>query len=290
MYERKGTSVTEDDVSILLTRDAEVYRPDGQPLCVLRKRAIPDEELLRAYEPLHSLSKRTPTDNRGSYGGGKRQQARDRQDGRVSNQNRTVTEDGYIAGVRSSVIGYYPRQPRIPFCRETSFTANEVARWMECQPMVQTVSRLFEETLPERYCKQASVSAATSQAFVIQGTPFTTMTVNSTVIASIHQDKLDFKDGFGVISVIRRGTYRGHWLVFPQFCVGVDLEDGDVLFFNSHDWHGNTAREDLSENVERISVVYYYRTDMQMCGTPEDERLRADKDGMHNWNESIADE
>jgi|HubBroStandDraft_3_1064219.scaffolds.fasta_scaffold00013_32 hypothetical protein len=291
MHERRGTAVTEQDVSILLNGDCAVYRPDGQPLCILLRGGIRPDELEMAYEPLRSIHRSKDgqllqskvTDNRGSYGGGKMQKGIVRRDGRVSLQTRTVDSEGYFTGVHSSVIGFYPRYPRIPFCRQTAFTANEVERWNAVQPMIQRVASLFQEHLPERYEKQAAIAARTTQTFIIEGTPFTTLTVNDNVVASIHQDKLDFKEGFGVISVIRRGSYKGHWLVFPQYCVGADLQDGDVIFFNSHDWHGNTERTDESPDAERISVVYYYRTDMAACLSLEDELKRAQDHGAAKW-------
>lgn len=84
--------------------------------------------------------------------------------------------------------------------------------------------------------------------------------------SGVHTDKGDYKDGFGVIVVLRRGQYRGAHLVFPEWGVSADLQHGDVLFFNSHDWHGVTPFRDLASDAIRISLVFYFREKMVKCG------------------------
>lgn len=66
-----------------------------------------------------------------------------------------------------------------------------------------------------------------------------------------------------MISCVRRGTHGGAVLSFPEYGTGVELDDGDVLLFNPHEWHGVTPFEgELSEDHERISIVYYLRERM----------------------------
>lgn len=274
----RGKMLQESDARILLHGDVDVYKPNGQPLLMLRRRAIPHSLTNNAYDALHFL-RRYKTDNRGMYAGAARQQTQFA-DGTLSKSSRTRQEDGKILHVASAVVGYFDRQGGwFPFCRETAFTASEVARWGTITPMVEHVADLFKQVAPKRYEAQQE-ACSRCRDYVIGTTPFTTLTVNNNVAPSAtHTDKGDFKDGLGVISVVRRGYYEGAWLIFPEYAIGADLNDGDVLFFNSHDWHGVTPMFEQSAKAERISIVYYMRARMVECLPPEQELARAQARG-----------
>jgi hypothetical protein len=133
----------------------------------------------------------------------------------------------------------------------------------------------------------------TPQEWCIQGTPYTTCTVNDTYPTGVHQDAGDLDEGFSCLTVARRGSYTGGFLTFPRYEVAVDMQDGDLILMNAHDWHGNTAMQcecgtplGHSEGLkgtgpckacgaQRISVVLYYRTNMARCGTQEQEQEKA---------------
>lgn len=101
------------------------------------------------------------------------------------------------------------------------------------------------------------------------------MTVNNTYSTGVHKDAGDLPEGFSCLSVLRRGIYDGGVLVFPEFRVGVDLQDGDAIYMDPHEWHGNTQIEKLSPDAERISCVLYYRTRMRECQDPDSELAKA---------------
>jgi hypothetical protein len=274
---RAGKHVSESEVAILLNGDAEVYKPNGEPLLILRRGAISKDVCEIAYPALHGLKRYGSGNNRGAYTGAKRPLVRHK-DGTISKSTHTRDENGKTVAVASVIAGYFDRQGgRFPFCRETVFVGKEPEQWSTVMPMVDRVAEVFRATLPARYAKQFALAKQAPKQFVIGKTPFTTLTVNNNVAGAIHQDKGDYKDGFGCISVVRRGTYSGCWLVFPEYAVAADLQDGDLLFFNSHDWHANTPFRDTQEGYERISVVYYFRSKMVECGTPAQEIERARK-------------
>lgn len=274
----KGQPCTESEVAVLLHENADVYKPSGEVLCMLRRRCIGEAAMERAYPSLHAL-KRYTTDNRGVYAGRPRV-PRESSDGVALKNTRTMDEHGKILQVQSAIVGYYDRQGgRHPYCRATAFTGNEVEKWNQVLPMVGEAAALFKSEAPQRYEAQLKMAQRANPAYVIPGTPFTTLTVNNNVVAATHKDAGDYKDGLGLISVVRRGTYRGAWLTFPEYGVGVDLGHGDAVFFNSHDWHGVTPFHDEEEGHERISVVYYFRERMVDCGSPEEELRRARRTG-----------
>jgi hypothetical protein len=80
--------------------------------------------------------------------------------------------------------------------------------------------------------------------------------------------------------------------MFPEYRVAVDLQDGDLILMDAHEWHANaaifcrcpTGNKRLFGwcdpakggcGAERISVVSYFRTAMVQCGTEAEERARA---------------
>lgn len=263
-----GVLPSESMVDVLLTGDSDVYRPDGQPLCILRRGAQTHAQLDAAYPALHSLRK-SKTSNRGKYSGEERVQ-KVFADGVKSKNTHTTA-------VASAIVGYFDRQGgRFPFCRTTAFTANEVAAWQTILPLVSEAASVMRLCAASRYAKQLDHASRCHPDFIIRGTPFSTLTVNNNVAPSgIHRDAGDFKDGIGVISCLRRGHYTGAWLVFPEYRVGVSLGHGDVLLFNSHDWHGVTPIVLESADAERISIVYYLREAMVKCGSAASEIARA---------------
>jgi hypothetical protein len=263
-----------NEVSLLLNSDAAVYKPSGELLCLLRRGALSGPELEQARPHLRYL-KKYKTDARVSYQGGATVHSVSA-DGVHGKSNRTFNADGKRDWVASAIVGYFDRMGgRHPYCRATAFTAQEVERWKDLLPLVGLAAGEFQRELPERYARQAEQVRKCRPEWIIKGTPFSTLTVNNNVIAATHKDAGDFKDGFGLIACARSGSYRGGWLVFPEFGVAADLHDGDLIYFNSHDWHGLTPFEDASDDHERISVVFYLREKMERCGTPAEELANA---------------
>jgi hypothetical protein len=265
---------------MLLHGDADVYKPNGEPLILLRRRAIPETLLAAAHDPLIVAAHKYGSYNRGKYAGLPRGTKTDGGVKRATSATVAVGEDGVMrcVMVESAVIGYFDRQGgRFPFCRATAFTAKEVEKWNHVVPLAQHVATQFKETMPTRYAVQEAATKKVLPQFTIAKTPFSTLTVNHNIAGRIHRDAGDFKEGFGCLSVLRKGQYRGGWLVFPAYRVAVDLGHGDIIFFNPHEWHGVTDFYDTEPGFERISVVYYLRKKMNECLAPKDEvaRLRA---------------
>jgi len=265
-----------------LRGDCDVYKPNGELLCALRRGALDEGVCEQAFPQLHYLRKYI-TDNRGAYTGhervgGEAEKRIVRQDGRPSRQNRTMDDSGNVVYVASAVVGYYDRQGgRFPFCRQTAFTKNEVGRWRDVVPLVEHVSATYERVFPGQNLTQRKFVKSIAEDFKIPNTVFTTLTVNNNVCGTVHRDKGDYKGGLGMISYHCRGSYAGGELVFPQYKVFAECGDRDLLFFNPHEWHGvNPMRQTTPEqDGVRISVVYYVREKMAECGSALEEAARA---------------
>jgi hypothetical protein len=259
-----GKLIGDDSYDIIVAGTAAVYKPDGTLLCKLVKRAFETATLDQARDALRHL-KRYGSDNRGKYAGMPRVTRR-KADG-------TLSKTSAARNVASAIIGFFDRSPRMPFCRQTAFTANEVDRWTTILPMAQRMSELFRLHVPERWRAQHRTSQGTSPDFVIEDTVFTTMTVNNSVRAAVHRDKGDLDAGFGCMNILRGGPWTGGLLVFPEFRTAVQLDEGDAIFFDPHELHANTNFDGLDEDDGdyRVSCVYYYRTKMQECGSAKSE-------------------
>lgn len=270
-----GKILTPGDSNLRLTGPAKLLMPDGRPLCIYLPGVL---ETQPYYEDLHSI--RMPTDNRGLASGTLRVK-----DGTTRTRSKPVT---------SSIIGAKESQAPFTYCRLTAWNADHVDQWTALQPLFQDIAGRFRGMVPDRYLAQMRAVEETNPAWIIKGTPFTTITVNNTYPTGVHQDKGDLDEGFSCLAVLRRGKYDGGYLTFPEYRVSVDMQDGDLLLMDAHQWHGNTWMmchwcdevldkfghqcEDTAPDYvvpERISIVCYFRTNMVKCGTPDEEATRA---------------
>ena len=268
----KGLHAREAHYDVLLTGDVNVYGPDGSMLFGVRRGALDEELVDNAYDALHWL-RRMKTDNRASYSGGERYK-RVKEDG-------TLTNTTWSKLVASATIGYYDRYPRIPYCRQTAFIAKHPEKWNTIVPLLQNIAKHYKRNVPAKYMSQMGIVAETEPEWVIPKTPFTTITVNNCTCAAYHTDRGDYKGGFGVMAVLRRGEYRGAELVLPEYKIAVDLGHRDLIFFDPHLWHGNVPIYDAvgeeSKEWERISIVCYFRENMKDCLCMAEEIERANR-------------
>lgn len=275
--EMEGKMLREEDIAFVLGGGhgpAKVLMPDGRPLAVYLPGVIPVELRESVYPTLHSL-KNSYTSNRGKASGSQRAPG--------------ASSRSYARMVDSAIVGAFdPAGPK-QYCRLSAWSREETERWPELFPLFKFIGEQFAEYVPDRYAAQARFAARTAPEWVIPGTPFTTITVNNTYPTGVHTDKGDLDEGFSTLATLRRGRYSGGILCFPEFSVGVDMQDGDLLLMDAHQWHGNTpmlndageeAERDLNGRMvgdpgyERISIVSYFRTKMVDCGSAADEAER----------------
>jgi hypothetical protein len=274
MEDRAGKCPGDVDYDVLLTGPTRLTKLDGKPLAVYlpgAMRAAVDAP--GVYDVLHDLRTR---------------QSRNR--GEASGTRRIAPGHGARGSTRpisSAIIGAFDPSGQQKYCRLTSWTGQNLPSWELLHPVLQQVAANFREHVPERYAAQLQAAEATDPAWVVPRTPFTTVTVNNSYPTGTHRDKGDLDAGFSTITTLRRGEYAGGKLVFPQYRVAVDLKHGDLILMDAHEWHGNTIMTCVCGarmngycalcHAERISVVAYYRTKLADCGSPEEERDKADR-------------
>ena len=184
----------------------------------------------------------------------------------------------YANGVMSGIAGWYDRYPRIPYGRATSYTAREPEKFAMAYPFLQSLARGFKELLPWRYNNQMAAAKKLDEAFLVPGTPFTTITVNKTFRTAAHRDAGDLDNGLSNLLVLsNNGNFTGGYLIAPEYRVAVNVRPGDLLLINNHEViHGNTEIVLGDENAERVSLVVYFREKMLELGSKQYEECRYD--------------
>jgi len=266
-----GKVLGPDSYNVLLTGPTRVYMPNGKLLCVYLPGAMKGFVTPEQYDILHGLRSQR-TNNRGNASGSQAMQ--------VGDQKRQ-----YWMHVSSNILGAFDPAGSYKFCRLTSWTGSNLPAWQALQPALARVGAQLAEYVPDRYEAQMEEIRQTHPDWVVPGTPFTTITVNNTYPTGMHQDRGDLDKGFSTIFTQRRGSYTGGVFVFPEFRVGVDLQDNDLILMDAHQWHANTALTCACGRritrycdvcaAERISVVSYMRTAMVSCASEAEEIKRA---------------
>lgn len=255
----KAKYVDESYIDELITSDADGFDSSGRLLFRFRKGVVPYETVRNGYESFKDSI--TVTESRGAAAGGSFKRVR--ADGSVSN-----TTVSYPA--TSGNVGYMDESALIRFCRLTQFGRDHFDKFEQGIPFVQHIDKLYAELCPEHYARQKGMALGTNPSYIIGDTAFTTVTVNKSFRTAVHQDSGDLPDGMGNLIVFNDGSYDGGYFVLPQFGIGLDVQTGDALFVDVHQWHGNTEmklRPGFDE-VFRISFVLYYRQGMIKCKAP----------------------
>lgn len=281
---------TEADYDLLVKGPTLVRKPDGTPLLKYLPGAFTPDEMMGHYEVLHELRK-FETTNRGNASGTPSYP-------RFAGATRVES-----APIRSAMIGAFEAAPPKLYCRLSAWSGKELEKYRSLFPLFQGIGAYFGQEVPERYQSQMEFIHKTHPDWVIEGTPFSTVTVNNNYPTGLHLDSGDLSAGFSTLAVLRRGSYSGGVLVMPEYRVGVDMQMGDLILMDAHgSWHANTqiycgdcghpvgpaagdySHEKAGCQVERISIVCYYREKLFTCSDAEREAIRASE-----WAERRAD-
>lgn len=259
--------LTEKDIDMVIDFDADVWSAEGELLLKFRKGVIPMPILMAGYNAFEPAIKQTLM--RGIASGGKKL---------YINKDGKESKTSVGSPVESSIVGYMDSLPKMPYCRKTAFTKDYFETFQAGLPFVQQVDRLYKELCPDHYKRQIAIANGTNINFRIGDTSFTTVTVNRNFRTAVHKDSGDFRPGFGNLCVYRSGYYEGAYFCLPEFGVGVDMQNQDMLFVDVHKWHGNTDFVNASPDYNRVSFVMYYREYMINCGSPSQELAKVKKD------------
>lgn len=248
-----NTKLKKGDIKDIINEDADVFTEDGKLLFRFRKNKLKKENIQQFYDNVIKFAM-TETSNRGSSSASKSKNVRDN------------------PKIMSNIIGYFDKlspiqkakirnagnkAPKITV-RETRFLANYPNQFQKLVPLIKQIDCYYKQLVPENYAKQKK--KANQTPFHIANTSFTTVTTNVNYQTAVHTDKGDDAEGFGNLTVIEHGKYKGGETCMPQYGIGVDLRSGDIIYMDVHEAHGNLPIELESKDAKRLSIVCYLRT------------------------------
>lgn len=196
-----------------------------------------------------------------------------------------ISDTVYGEAVNSGVGGYMDRYPRIPFCRETSWTASHMNEFQSAFPLFEQANETYKKCLPNRWQgqKEEADKLQGGKDWLIGDTIYTTVTINKQFRTACHRDvgdlcegeHLDNPKGFSNLTVVSNGkSFDGFYLCFPEYRVAANIQPGDLIMMDAHQIHGNVPIISCEEGFERMSIVMYFREAMLGCGTKQIEDLR----------------
>ena len=246
----KNTFVKPSMIKTIIREDAEVYSPEGKLLLFFRKKKLTGGQDF--YSLVADYMKKRPSTNRGSASGSSTYNVKD-------NPKINTSILGYFdRWSPSQKFNFKQRHMSLPLeVRETEFLVKYPDKFKKMIPYIEQIDALYKNYVPDCYAKQYAKAKETP--FRIANTSFTTITTNINFRTTIHTDKGDDEEGFGNLAVIERGKYAGGETCLPQYGVGVDVREGDILFMDVHEWHGNLPIVPKEKGAERMSVVCYLR-------------------------------
>jgi len=259
----KRTLLTRNDVDTIVTESEIGRRPDGTPLYILVKDCIPHEFCVASYPVALRVATNPISGGSRAIAAASYMELRTRKDG-SKGKRYEVAFRPHLKGAKDGLLGFvadgYPDGKLN--CRRTSFTRRHWEKHEEFRPLSRRVAEVFCEYLPERYAVQAAAANLVEGDFIIEGTPFSTVTVNRNWQTAVHTDQGDFKSGFGALTLLTAGEFSGGQLIFPRYRVAVDFQMQDVLLADVHEPHGNLPILGADGEYHRISLVFYLRENM----------------------------
>lgn len=291
-FDGKGCTIFDEDVDIYVMINGE-----KKLLAKLRKQVLDPAIIRTGWEGFWIAA--GPSRNRGAAAGPidvKGNYWKKRKPVNITGWSANETVRGSVSKMRinnnvfSSVLGYFNATPfmKLP-CRITSYTMRYWKYYKHGLPFIHAIDSCFKALVPDKYALQRK--AAEKMPMVhIQDTAFSSVTINRNFRTALHKDDGDFKDGYGNLSVIERGSYHGGFTLMPEFGIGFNVRTGDFLAMDVHQWHCNTelyeTEEDKKKNKElprihkdsletgtlgaekpfsRVSFVCYLREKLREC-------------------------
>lgn len=305
MESAEGTYFDESAADQIFDEDVDVYvkEPDGSKrlLGKLRKQVIEPETIRIGWEGFYMAAGTSrnrgaaagPIDIKGKYWSKRKPVQVDKWGARYM-QNGKVSKMRVNNLVFSSVLGYFEETHFMGLpCRLTSYTMRYFKYYKHGLPFIREIDRCFKALVPERHALQKK-AAQEKPLLHIKDTAFSSVTINRNFRTALHQDDGDFRQGYGNLSVIERGHYKGGYTLFPRYRIGFNVRTGDFLAMDVHEWHCNTAlvetkadaefnkqlprihkddpetgTQGAEENYTRISFVCYLREKIRNCKATE---------------------
>jgi len=249
----QGKEIKRSMIKQIITEDTDIYTRDKQLLCRFRKNVLNPKRVNDFFDNVNDFAMNVTT-NRGTTSGQKKTKKNVRDNPKI------------MSNILGYIDGFAPKQkfnmkrhniyPKLNV-RECRFNIEHPDKWNHCLPLLKQIDSLYKKYIPSYYKKQRQKADETH--YKIKDTAFTTITTNVNFKTRLHKDRGDDGEGFGNLVVIEDGKYAGSETCFPQYGIGIDVRQNDILFMNVHEWHANLPMVAENKNVRRLSVVCYLR-------------------------------
>lgn len=281
----QGERATDQHFHTVITEDADAYDADTARLIFrFRKRVLSDASTNLARQVFGDIDKRLqPSDSRMTAAGRldlERVQAfrpdvvavhpnpENPFEGQLELRSGKRLQSNVCNPVRSFMAGY--RVDRRNRGCAAGFSKKFPGDWERAIPFFEAIGEAldrhmhYEARRMHRWCERHSVKPA----FTIGTTCLSTVAINVNYDSAFHFDGKDMKAGYSTLTAIRvGGSYTGGYLVLPGYGVAIDVQEGDVLFNQSHeDLHGNLGINPDPPGAKRISFVTFVREEFRYAG------------------------
>lgn len=187
-----------------------------------------------------------------------------------------ISDTNYAQSVMSGIAGYFDRYPRIPHGRACAYNEKNPEKFALSYPYLHKLNDQFRKLIPGRWNAQNEQANKLDNRFRIDGTVFTTLTVNHNWRTACHRDAGDLTTGFSNICGItgpEGKSWKGGQFILPEYRIAINLQPGDMLLVNNHEGiHGND--ELIGEDNDRMTIVAYFREKMVDLKSYDYEMLR----------------
>lgn len=230
-----------DHTWLLINNSVRIYKENGDILAVFLKNHLKDKKLIDIGRKLYRF--KGWSNNRVMAAGKKKGGSG------LGNANK----------VKSSVVGYLEKTHMWP-CRQTVlYKKHKKSFDNETSELLNFINGEYYKYAKELYKKQYVFSQLV-KPMTLNGTVFTTITVNCDFRTRSHVDKGDFKNGLGNLMVFDytkspKQPWCGGEFLLPEFKLAFDIQEGDLLFVDVHEVHCNSA----IYGHGRLSLVCYAR-------------------------------
>ncbi len=252
-FDEKGMTIFDEDVDVY----GETEEGEKKLLAKLRKHVLDPDIIKTGWEGYWIAA--APSRNRGAAAGPidvKGKYWSKRHPTEIKGWSARYMQDGKVSKMRvnnnvfSSVLGYFEATPfmKVP-CRLTSYTMRYFKNYKHGLPFIRAIDACFAKLVPEKHALQKA-AAEKKPLLHIEGTAFSSLTINRNFRTALHKDAGDFKEGYGNLTVIERGKYHGGYTLFPQYNCGFNLRTGDFIAMDVHEFHCNTELYETKEDKE----------------------------------------
>jgi hypothetical protein len=158
--------------------------------------------------------------------------------GDFKNETSPVYMQGYRVNLTTRNVGKYEWDDRHPRYFNKSIT------------FYKTLTSIFHRFLPEIAKKQENLLLDVTK---IDSTIYSNAAISKNYYSRIHLDSQEYH--WTHLTILKRGTFRGGWIVFPEYKIAFSMLNKDCLFFQSQNLLHGTGPFFPVDNALRIGVA-----------------------------------